>query len=113
MADVYLTTAEAQGTLPPVCMQCGKPAKSIRRMRLTATPLGAAPPPGGGEIGCLLSFLTFLPWLFSRRSALRAPLCRWHRWIVPPSFELISETDGTLLLRGVSDAFRDALQAQE
>jgi hypothetical protein len=112
MADVHLSAAEALGTLPPICMQCGKPANSIRRMRLTSTPLSQAAPPGGGEIGCLFSFLSFLPWFFSRRSALRAPLCRWHRWIVPPSFELMAETDGTLLLRGVSDPFREALLLQ-
>lgn len=112
MADLCLSRTEAEGQLPAVCMQCGKPAPTTRRMWLTTSRLTPASHFQRNETGLLLALLDFLPWLASRRFVLRAPLCRWHRWIVPPSFQLVQLTPDMLRLTGVAEDFLQALQRQ-
>jgi hypothetical protein len=110
MADVCLALRDAAtpGRLPALCMQCGKEARTVRRMKMSMTGF-SAPPPGCGEIGCLFALLELIGWMTAKYVPLHAPLCRYHRWIVPPSFQVRSITADSIELTGVSEAFAQAL----
>jgi hypothetical protein len=68
MAQVWLSRRDcAEGTLPPLCLKCGRPATECVAKELAGTLLWAAP----------------LAWLRARwggqSAKLRVPMCRKHR----------------------------------
>ncbi len=110
MAEVRLSLKDATtpGRLPAVCMQCGKEARAVRRMKLTTARWPYASSARLGVVG-LLALLDWFDWWKAPRMRLNAPLCRWHKWIVPPRFHVLKITEHLVHLTGVSDEFVRAL----
>jgi hypothetical protein len=111
MADVRLALSDAAtpGRLPALCMQCGKEAPTIRRMKMSMAGFSKNPD-GCGPFGCLLVALDLIGWMTAKYVPLCAPLCRYHRWIVPPSFQVEAITAEAIELSGVSEEFVKALK---
>jgi hypothetical protein len=100
MAEVVLTRAD--GTLPPVCVGCGRPAIGTRRVRVLGPSSGVAEMVGEHA-------LANLERMARGPGRIRLPVCWWHRWIVPPSISATAGRDGTTHLTGLSAEFAKAM----
>jgi hypothetical protein len=98
--------------LPAVCVRCGRNATGFRSMRLTSSE-GKWPSSWGWilwELGLWTSeekafYENILYELKITKGRLKLPVCRWHRWFVPPFIGVRLVTDRMVALSHVSDEF--------
>jgi hypothetical protein len=119
VTEVKLTLADLCRTeaLPAVCVRCGRKAAGFRSLRLTTSE--PKRPSFWGWILWELGFWTLEEkasfenlWheLRITKGRLKLPVCRWHRWIVPPLIGVRLVNDRTVALYGASDDFVAALK---
>ena len=120
MADVILAKRlfDDRTQLPRVCISCGKPATTDFEIRTLAKhPASTAPAHDTSALGCLLIIFDIASLFASmaaatQRPSLSVPVCRYHRWVVPPSTYIKSISDDTIELASVSPEFVAQLPKQ-
>jgi hypothetical protein len=119
MSEVKLALADLCRTevLPTVCVRCGRKATAFRSMRLT-TSESRRPTFWGWifwELGLWTSeekafYENLLHELRVTKGRVKLPVCRWHRWIVPPLIGMRLLNARTVAVYSVSDEFITAMK---
>jgi hypothetical protein len=114
LSDLCLTKV-----LPTVCVRCGRKATGFRGIRLTSSE--PKRPSFWVSILWQLGFLTLeektsveniMHEFAITKGRLNLPVCRWHRWIVPPFIGVQMVNDRTVVLSHVSDSFATTIKGR-
>lgn len=113
MPDISLdlNLFDTRESLPQICISCGKRATSEVEIRTLANlPKTGAAPADSSSLGCLVGMFEALvvghaAMAAMSRPSVLVPVCRYHRWIVPPATYIKSITERRVELAEVATEF--------
>jgi hypothetical protein len=116
MAELTFSLANlpSKEQMPPLCARCGRAASGTRRVRLKVHN-----PYSGPDLIASLAGVSDdeqrrwhnLRQLFAQgKGVVNLPVCRWHRWIMPPLIGIKSMTERRVTLWGLGDSFVEAMK---
>ena len=111
MAEMTFSLAKlpSKDQMPALCARCGRPASGTRKV-----PLKVYKPYGGPDLIASLADVSDeeqrhwhdLQQLFAQgRGAIELPICRWHRWVIPPLIGIKAMTERRVTLWGLAESF--------